>query len=66
MLALQQAIADGWEIDPDNLPEPIGFAYALTLVRKRIPAIETASAEKPRAAKVKKALDTTHTEGINE
>lgn len=52
--ALEQAIKDGWKLDPEDPPADIGFRYELVLVREDEPVVKPTRAEilaKARQAK---------------
>jgi hypothetical protein len=55
VIALQDAIKEGWQLDPDNRSEQVGFRYALNLIRddepKKTRAEILADARAVKAAK---------------
>lgn len=56
-LSLEENIADGWQINENDLPEVVGFSYYLSLVRDDEPVVKLTRAEiltKARAAKTTK------------
>lgn len=56
---LADSIAEGWELNKDDLPDVVGFSYYISLVRDDEPTVKLTRAEilaKARAAKTAKNL----------